>query len=130
MCYNLFIGSDILKIKIKTKLKNKKETHIFEGSGIKSKNIITYNDNNIITKIIIEDVITIERKKDYYLKIHLKEGIKLEGKYMTNYGDIKISTYTKKIESKEKYLKIIYDLIINNEYIDTFTYNLEYSIDS
>lgn len=130
MCYNLLIGSDILKIKIKTKLKNKKETHIFEGSGIKSKNIITYNDNNIITKIIIEDVITIERKKDYYLKIHLKEGIKLEGKYMTNYGDIKISTYTKKIESKEKYLKIIYDLIINNEYIDTFTYNLEYSIDS
>ncbi len=119
-----------MKIKIKTKLKNKKETHIFEGSGIKSKNIITYNDNNIITKIIIEDVITIERKKDYYLKIHLKEGIKLEGKYMTNYGDIKISTYTKKIESKEKYLKIIYDLIINNEYIDTFTYNLEYSIDS
>ena len=130
MCYNLLIGSDILKIKIKTKLKNKKETHIFEGSGIKNKNIITYNDNNIITKIIIEDVITIERKKDYYLKIHLKEGIKLEGKYMTNYGDIKISTYTKKIESKEKYLKIIYDLIINNEYIDTFTYNLEYSIDS
>ena len=131
VCYNLFIGSDSLsKIKIKASLKSKESNHTFTGYGIKNKNIITYNDSNIITKITIDNIITIERKENYILKIRLKEGINLDGKYITKYGNIKIATYTKKLTKTESTLKIIYDLNENDEYIDTFTYNLEYSIDS
>lgn len=118
------------KIKLSASLKNKNENHIFKGKAIKNGNIITYNDDSVITKIIIDDIITIERNKDYQITINLKEGIKLKGKYITNYGNFKIETYTKTIIRKEKYIKTIYDLYINNEYVDTFEYIFEYSIDS
>jgi len=119
-----------LKVKIKSKLKNKQYTHKYNGYGIKNKNIITYNDDNTITKVIIDNIIIIERKNENFLKIYLKEGINLEGKYITKYGNLKIETYSKNIKIKENTLEIIYDLKINDEYVDTFIYNLEYSIDS
>lgn len=118
------------KIKIKATLKSTKENYIFTGSAIKKQKIIIYNDNDIKTKITIDDIITIERKHDYILKINLKEGINLEGKYMNKYGSLKVETYTRNIEISKFNLKATYDLIINDEYIDTFEYNLEYSIDS
>ena len=118
------------KIKIKANLKNKNENHKYEGMGIKNKNVITYNDENVITKVIFDNIITVERKKDYFLKIYFKEGINLEGEYITNYGKLKVDVYTKKLNIEKNNLKVIYDLKINNEYIDTFTYNLKYSIDT
>ncbi len=121
---------NLSKVKIKTTLKSKEENHTFDGYGIKNKNIITYIDNNVITKITIDNIITIERKQQYSLKINLKESINLEGKYITKYGTFKVETYTKKIVKTKNTLKLTYDLNINGEYIDTFTYNLEYSIDS
>ena len=131
VCYNLVIGSDILsKIKIKSNLKSKNENHQYKGYGLKNKNVIIYNDSNIITKITIDNIITIERKEEYFLEINLKEGINLEGKYITKYGNLKVESYTKEIKKEKNYLKIVYDLKINNEYVDTFTYILEYSIDS
>ncbi len=119
-----------MKVKINAKIKNKNENNSFNGYGIKNKNIITYNDNNIITKITLDNIITIERKAEYTLIIKLKEGINLEGTYKTKYGNFKIETFTKEIKKEKNKLKIVYDLKINNEYIDTFTYKLEYSIDS
>ena len=120
----------LTKIKIKANLKNKNENHKYEGKGIKNKNVITYNDQNVITKVIFDNIITVERKKDYFLKIYFKEGINLEGEYITNYGKLKVDVYTKKLNIEKNNLKVIYDLKINNEYIDTFTYNLKYSIDT
>ena len=117
-------------INIKASLKSKEETHIYEGRAIKNKNIITYKDETIFTKIIIDDNITIERKGDYKLLLNIKKGIKLKGNYITKYGSFNIETYTKSIIKKENSLKIIYDLIVDGEYIDTFTYYCEYSIDS
>lgn len=119
-----------MKIKIKTTLKNKEETHTFKGKAIKNKNIITYKDGSVLTKIKIDDIITIERKDEYIIILNLKKGIKLKGDYITKYGSIDVETLAKKIIKKENSLKIIYDLIINSEYIDTFTYYCEYSIDS
>lgn len=119
-----------MKIKIKSNIKSKTENHTFDGYGILNKNIITYNDDGIITKITIKNIITIERKKDYNLTINLKKGINLEGKYITKYGNFKVKTQTEETIIKENRLKIKYKLEINNEYIDTFTYKLEYSIDS
>ena len=119
-----------MKINIKTTLKNNEETHTYKGKAIKNKNIITYKDENTLTKIKIDDIIRVERKNEYKIILNLKKGIKLEGNYITKYGSIKLETLTKEIIKKENSLKIIYDLLINNEYIDTFTYYCEYSIDS
>ncbi|MBR3229267.1 MAG: DUF1934 family protein [Bacilli bacterium] len=119
-----------MKIKLKATLKNKEETHTFKGKAILNENIITYKDGNTLTKIKIDDIITIERKDDYQIILNLKKGIKLKGNYITKYGNIGIETYTKDIIKKENSLKIIYDLTANNELIDTFTYYCEYSIDS
>ncbi|MBR3897813.1 MAG: DUF1934 family protein [Bacilli bacterium] len=114
------------KIFLKTKLKSKNENHEFSGKAIKNKNIITYNDNKVITKIIMDKIISIERNSDEYLKLSFQEGKKLKGKYITKYGELEIETNTKKLEKN----KITYDLYINEHFIDTFTYNFEYSIDS
>lgn len=119
-----------MKINIKASLKNKEGTHIFEGKAIKNKNIITYKDENILTKIIIDDTITIERNGEYEIILNLKKGIKLKGSYITKYGSISIETHAKEIIKEKNTLKIIYDLAVNNEYVDTFTYYCEYSIDS
>ena len=119
-----------MKVNIKTTLKNKEGIHSFEGKAIKNNNTITYKDKNTITKIKIDDIITIQRKDEYEIILNLKKGIKLKGSYITKYGSIKIETNTKNIIKDENSIKIIYDLIINDEYIDTFTYNCEYSIDS
>ena len=54
-----------MKINIKTTLKNKEETHTYEGKAIKDKNIIIYKDKNTFTKIKIDKIITIERKNEY-----------------------------------------------------------------
>lgn len=119
-----------MKINIKTAIKNKEGTHTFKGKAIKNQNTITYKDGNIFTKIKIDDIITIERTNEYKIIINLKKGIKLKGKYITKYGNINIETYALELIKKENKLKIKYDLIINNELIDTFTYYCEYSIDS
>lgn len=119
-----------MKIDIKTTLKNKEGIHSFKGKAIKNKNIITYQDQKVLTKIKLDDIVTIERKDEYIIDLHFKKGIKLKGSYNTKYGNIDIETQTKDIIKKENTLEIIYDLIINNEYIDTFTYYCEYSIDS
>ena len=118
------------KITIISTLKSKNEKHIFKGKGLKREKNIIYNDKEIIKNIKLTTPITIERKGEHILIINLKEGIKLQGKYQTNYGSFKVETYTKKIIETQFTLKIIYDLIINDEYIDTFEYNFEYSIDS
>lgn len=117
------------KIKIKVYIKSKSENYVYEGKAIKSKNQITYIDKYVLTKIKLDEIVEIYRKKDYELKIKLKEGIVLDGTYKNKYGIVDIKTLAKKINIEENKLKIIYDLIIDEHLIDTFTYNLEYSID-
>jgi len=118
------------KVNILATLKSKDETVKFDGKGIKNNNKIIYLDDSVKTILDISDVITIERTNGYYLKIYLKKGHKLKGEYKTNYGNLSIHTYTKDIIIEHNKINIIYDLYINEHLIDTFIYNLEYSIDS
>lgn len=118
------------KIKIKATLKYKDEKHIFEGYGIKKDNQIIYNDENVQTKITIDNIICIERKSDYFIKINLKEGINLPGLYITNYGNFSLKSKALKIKYTENELEIIYKLMINEELLDTFSYNLKFSLDT
>ena len=118
------------KIKIKSIIKSSDGEFSYEGFGIKNKNVFTYNDDGLLTKVIIDDIVTIERRKDYEIVLKYGEGKKLKGFYKTKYGCFKIETITKNIEKNKKSLKIVYDLIINDEFTDTFTFYFEYSIDS
>ncbi len=113
------------KIKINATTKNKEEKTSHEGLGIKKENEIIYYENKTKTKIKIDNIIEIERKEEYYIKIILEKGIKKEGKYITKYGNIKLETLLKEVKQNEKELEIIYDLYLDSEYVDTICYNLK-----
>lgn len=102
---------------------------MYEGKGIKRGNKIIYKDGKIITKVVIGDILKIFRSGEYDIFLNLKEGIKLSGTYKTCYGNFNIVSYARKIDIKKNSLYVIYDLIIDEHFVDTFTYNLEYSID-
>ena len=113
------------KIKINATTKNKEEKTSHEGLWIKKENEIIYYENKTKTKIKIDNIIEIERKEEYYIKIILEKGIKKEGKYITKYGNIKLETLLKEVKQNEKELEIIYDLYLDSEYVDTICYNLK-----
>ena len=118
------------KINIEAILISENESHTFKGKGIKHNNQIIYNDNNVQTKITIDDVIIIERKAEYHLKLNLKKGIKQKGTYITKYGTFELETITNKLIKKNNELEIIYKLRVNGDYISTFTYNLKFTLDT
>ena len=118
------------KINIEAVLKTKNSVHKFKGKGIKRNNQIIYNDKNIQTKITLDNVIIIERNSDYNLKIKLKKYIKQKGLYITKYGTLNVETKTLKLIQKNNELEITYKLKINESYIDTFTYNLKFTLDT
>lgn len=117
------------KIKIKAKIKNKDKTHTFTGKGILNKDTITYKDGEILTKITLKPL-KIERMDKNIIQINLKEKEIGKATYKTNYGTIHMETKLLKFNQTEKTLYIKYILIQNKVIVDTFEYNLEYSIDS
>lgn len=118
------------KIKIKAETKSKNTNHKYIGKGLKVNNKITYYDEKIKTQIILSDKIVITRKSEYYIELNLKEKNKLQGKYQTKYGNLNLETSNVKIKQTENSLYIKYDLIIDNEFIDTFEYILNFSLDT
>ncbi len=118
------------KVIIESTLKNSEENHTFKGKGIKKDNQIIYNDGNVQTKVIIDNIITIERNAEYKLKLSLKKGINLKGTYITNYGVSELETYTLEENIKNDEIYITYKLMINGVNIDTFTYKLKFSLDT
>ena len=123
-------GKKMSKILIESSLQSNNETHYFKGKGIKNNNKIIYQDEKVQTKIIIDNIITIERKSDYKLILNLKKGIKLKGKYINNYGTFIVETIMTKFIKKENEYEITYKLMIDEKEIDTFTYKLKFSLDT
>lgn len=118
------------KIKINATIKNSQNIHNFIGKGIKKEKEIIYQEDGLQTKITFKDPLTIERKEKYYLKLNLKENKTLKGIYITEYGEFQIQATAIKINVKEENINIIYKLSINENYVDTFEYNLKISIDT
>ena len=118
------------KINIETVLINKEKNHKFKGKGIKKDNQIIYLDKKVQTKITLDSIITIERKKDYYLKLNFKNGIKTKGIYINNYGTFEIEIKTLEIITKDNELKIIYKIKVSENEFDTFIYKLKFSLDT
>lgn len=118
------------KILLKVSLKSKNEMHIFKGKGIKKDNKINYNDNGVMTVLTLGEVIYLERKDDFNLKLGFQLNQKIKGTYTLPEGVIDTETYTKEIKFTKNGIKINYDLTINNIFIDNFLFNLKYTIDS
>ena len=118
------------KIKIEASLKNSEENHIFKGKGIKKDNQIIYLDENVQTKITMDNIITIERNAEYKLTLNLKKGIKSKGTYINNYGTFEVEVETIELIQKNNELKITYKLRASESDIDTFTYNLKFTLDT
>lgn len=118
------------KVNIEATLKNSEKNHTFKGKGIKKDNQIIYLDQNVQTKITLDNMIKIERNSEYSLILNLKKGIKTKGTYINNYGSFIIQIETLDLIQKNNELKITYKLRINETYLDTFTYNLKFTLDT
>lgn len=118
------------KIKIKAILKSKDEIHIFEGKGIKKDNKIMYSDQGVKTIITLGDVVLLERKKDYCLKMGFCTYNSVKGTYIIPEGKLDLKTQTKELKQGKNELKIIYLMEVNGVLVGEFTLNLYYSIDS
>ena len=94
-------------------------------------NVITYNLNGITVKITtFPDKLLITRENDdMKLNLEFEENKRLVSKYLIkNLGlNVKVETKTKKLIMNDNNLKVEYDLFMNEEFSDSFTFNLEWS---
>lgn len=94
-------------------------------------NVITYNLNGITIKITtFPDKLLITRENDdMKLNLEFEENKRLVSKYLIkDLGlNVKVETKTKKLIMNDNNLKVEYDLFMNEEFSDSFTFNLEWS---
>ena len=94
-------------------------------------NVIAYNLNGIMVKITtFPDRLLITRENDdMKLNLEFEENKRLVSKYLIkNLGlNVKVETKTKKLIMNDNNLKVEYDLFMNEEFSDSFTFNLEWS---
>ena len=87
-----------------------------------------YDDINVLVNIK-EDSVTLRRYNDEMdITLNFKRNNKLEGSYIIKSLNLKINilVYTKKLIINKKNIHINYDLYMNNEYSNNFTYDLEW----
>jgi len=131
MWYNFVIGSDTMgKVNIDYSLKTKDEIHTFEGKGIKNGDKITFNDDGIMTTIILGEKVFLERKKDYLIKLGFCTYNSMKGTYIIPEGNLEVETETKELICNQNDIKVIYSLMINGTFIDEFELNFNYGIDT
>lgn len=119
------------KIIVNAKVTSESETEIINNkNAILKDNKICYNNDSVNVVISIEkDNIYIERNcKDYNLVLKFKEKEEMISSYFIKELGINISvkTITKKLMIDNNALKIKYDLYMNNEFSDSFEYELEW----
>lgn len=94
-------------------------------------NVIAYNLNGITIKITtFPDRLLITRENDdMKLNLEFEENKRLVSKYLIkDLGlNVKVETKTKKLIMNDNNLKVEYDLFMNEEFSDSFTFNLEWS---
>lgn len=94
-------------------------------------NLIAYNLNGITIKITtFPDKLLITRENDdMKLNLEFEENKRLVSKYLIkDLGlNVKVETKTKKLIMNDNNLKVEYDLFMNEEFSDSFTFNLEWS---
>ena len=110
-----------------------KETTKYEIStnGIKKDSIITYKDDNSLVSItILDDIVSIKRENNDMIQ-NLK--FEKDKQHLTNYYikdlnmDIILKTNTNHLIISNNNIRVEYDLFMNDEFSDTFTFALEWS---
>jgi len=118
------------KVNIDYSLKTKDEIHTFEGKGIKNGDKITFNDDGIMTTIILGEKVFLERKKDYLIKLGFCINNSTKGTYIIPEGSLDIETETKELIYSGNGVKIVYSLFINKGNVGEFELNFNYGIDT
>lgn len=118
------------KVNIDYSLKTKDEIHTFEGKGIKNGDKITFNDDGIMTTIILGEKVFLERKKDYLIKLGFCINNSTKGTYIIPEGSLDIETETKELIYGGNGVKIVYSLFINKGNVGEFELNFNYGIDT
>lgn len=120
------------KIIINSVVFSKDEKESLDGvKAILKDNKISYKNNGINVSIkLSDDGITLERESDdMKLILKFKENETLTTDYIIKSLDLKIKvcTKTKKIVINDNNFEIEYELFMNNEFSNSFTYKLEWS---
>lgn len=118
------------KISIKSVLKSSTDEHIYQGKALLNNNKISYNDHGIMTRIILDDIIWLERESNYLIKMGFSDNKDITGTYIIPEGTMEVKTVVESLLREENSIEIKYSVIINNVFIDNFVLNLIYTIDS
>lgn len=108
------------KIKIKYMVKNSNEIITNECLGILKNNLITYNDNGIMTSMDLDKLELIRTTDEYEIKMNFNDNIC----YIMNAEgtiNIDLELKIKKTENNRVYI----EYILNNE---IYYYKLEYEV--
>lgn len=93
-------------------------------------NKINYVNNGINVSIMLlpNKIILKRENKDMKLELEFEENKTLTTSYIIKDLKLKIKmkTKTKKLCINNSFFKVEYDLFVNGEYSDSFTYNLEW----
>lgn len=120
------------KIMINGRVFSKNDEELIDNvKAVYKDNVIAYNLNGIMVKITtFPDKLLITRENDdMKLNLEFEENKRLVGKYLIkDLGlNVKVETKTKKLIMNDNNLKVEYDLFMNEEFSDSFTFNLEWS---
>lgn len=120
------------KIMINGGVFSKNDEELIDGvKAVYKDNVIAYNLNGIMVKITtFPDRLLITRENDdMKLNLEFEENKRLVSKYLIkDLGlNVKVETKTKKLIMNDNNLKVEYDLFMNEEFSDSFTFNLEWS---
>lgn len=120
------------KIMINGRVFSKNDEELIDGvKAVYKDNVIAYNLNGITIKITtFPDKLLITRENDdMKLNLEFEENKRLVSKYLIkDLGlNVKVETKTKKLIMNDNNLKVEYDLFMNEEFSDSFTFNLEWS---
>lgn len=109
--------------------KSNKET-INNEKAIYKDNNITYKLNGVLVNIkLLDNRVLITRENDEMkLSLEFEEYKNISSKYLVKdlNLNIKVETKTKKLVMEDSKLEIEYDLYMNDEFSDSFTFNLEW----
>ena len=125
-------GMIMARIHLKTTLKNKEETKIFEGFGILEENKISYMEDNVVTTLKKEgeSIFFTRKNKEYEISFPLLLNEKTKGKYkiFSISKNIDLQILANMLEWGSLSVNVSYDLWIEEVYMGQIHYHLEYEV--